>query len=93
MQKFYEVVYIWSDGDKVTDAIYADSLGEAIGIAFKEISDSVIDARAPKGDDEDEDCIVEIQFWNDDEDAVFCTVTEDDVFISDMVPEYPQWIG
>ena len=93
MQRFYEVVYIWSDGDKVTDAIYADSLDEAIDIARKEIADSATEARELEGYGEDEDYIAEIQFWNNDEDDIFCTVTEDEVFMSDTVPEYPQWIG
>lgn len=88
MQRFYEVVYVWSDGDKVTDAIYADSLDEAID----KIVESAIKTEELKEDKEDEDCIVEIQFWNDDEEAIFCSVTEDRIFISDTIPEYPQWI-
>lgn len=93
MRRFYEVVYIWSDGDEEIDAIYADNLDEAIDIAQREIVESAIEAEELEGYGEDEDCIVEIQFWNDNEDAIFCTVTEDEVFISDLVPEYPKWIG
>lgn len=81
MEKFYQVWYIWSDGNEILETIWADTLPEAIAEARKIIKDSWTYRDVEMG------WVIEIRFWNMDEDSAFCIVTEDDVYISDTIPE------